>query len=106
WSPEALPLGSGGVGTAVHVGDAATGQDISRYTGHSRLLADVWAFAWSPDGKRIASACSATSLDKTVHVWNAKTGSGILRYNSSYGLMPNSSVSSVAWAPQGDLIAS
>jgi WD40 repeat protein/nucleoside phosphorylase len=106
WSPEGLRLASGGVGTAVHVWDAATGQDIITYTGHSGLLTDVWAFAWSPDGKRIASACSAAGLDKTVHVWNAKTGSGILRYNSSYGLMPNFSVSSVAWAPQGDRIAS
>src|SRR2546421_7847848 len=106
WSPEGLRLASGGVGTAVHVWDAATGQDIITYTGHSGLLADVWAFAWSPDGKRIASACSAASLDKTVHVWNAKTGSGILRYNSSYGLMPNFSVLSLAWSPQADRIAS
>ena len=106
WSPEGLRLASAGVGTAVRVWDAATGQDIIIYTGHSGLLPDVWALAWSPDGKRIASACSAASLDKTVHVWNAKTGSGMLRYNSSYGLMPNFSVSSVGWAPQGDRIAS
>src|SRR2546421_11700813 len=106
WSPEGLRLASAGVGTAVRVWDAATGQDISIYTGHSGLLPDVWALAWCPDGKRIASACSAASLDKTVHVWNAKTGSGILRYNSSYGLMPNFSVLSLAWSPQGDRIAS
>ena len=106
WSPEGLRLASGGVGTAVRVWDAATGQDIIIYTGHSGLLPDVWALAWSPDGKRIASACSAASLDKTVHVWNAKTGSGILRYNSSYGLMPNFSVLSLAWSPQADRIAS
>ena len=32
------------------------------YRGHS---GDVWAVAWSPDGKRIASG----SYDKTVQVW-------------------------------------
>ncbi|MFL5655043.1 MAG: hypothetical protein ACJ8CB_12820 [Ktedonobacteraceae bacterium] len=106
WSPEGLRLASGGVGTAVHVWDAATGQDIIGYTGHSGLLPDVWALAWSPDGKRIASACSAISTDKTIHIWNATTGAKILHYESKYGLLPNFSVSSLAWAPQGDRIAS
>ncbi|MFL5592623.1 MAG: TIR domain-containing protein [Ktedonobacteraceae bacterium] len=106
WSPEGLRLASAGDGGKVYVWDAATGQTIALYEGHTGVLSTVFALAWSPDGKRIASACSTTGFDKTVHVWNAKTGSGILRYNSSYGLMPNFSVSSVAWSPQGDRIAS
>src|SRR2546421_420430 len=106
WSPEGLRLASAGVGTAVRVWDAATGQDIIIYTGHSGLLPDVWALAWCPDGKRIASVCSAITTDKTIHIWNATTGAKILHYESKYGLLPNFSVSSVAWGPQADRIAS
>ncbi len=106
WSPEGLRLTSGGVGTSVRVWDAATGQDISIYTGHSGLLPDVWAVAWSPDGKRIASACSSIGTDKTIHIWNATTGAKILHYDSRYGLLPNFSVSAIAWSPDGVRIAS
>jgi WD domain, G-beta repeat len=62
WSPEGLRLASAGVGTAVHVWDAATGQDIIKYTGHSGLLPNIWALVWSPDGKRIASAWPRSRL--------------------------------------------
>jgi nucleoside phosphorylase/Tol biopolymer transport system component len=106
WSPEGLRLASAGVGTAVYVWDAATGQDIITYTGHSGWLPNVWALAWSPDGKRIASACSAISTDKTIHIWNATKGTKLLHYDSRYGALPNFSVSAVAWSPDGVRIAS
>ncbi len=96
WSPEGLRLASAGDGTKVYVWDAATGQTIAVYEGHSGLLANVSALAWSPDGTRIASACSAAGIDKTVHVWDATTGKKLLHYDSHYGLLPNFSVLALA----------
>lgn len=44
------------------------------YRGHTDT---VFAMAWAPDGKQIASA----SGDKTVQVWNAADGSHIFTYH-------------------------
>src|SRR6266700_6516526 len=96
WSPEGLRLTSGGVGTSVRVWDAATGQDISIYTGHSGLLPDVWAVAWSPDGVRIASTCD----DKNIRRWDAKTGKPIKTFKTS-----SRWVYTIAWSPDGRYLA-
>ena len=105
WHPKGKRIVSAGVGASVHVWDAATGQDLALYEGHSGLAPYVWAVAWSPDGERIASACSSAGLDKTVHLWDAATGQAITRYRVPSGLMPNFSVLSLAWSPDGTRIA-
>lgn len=64
------------------------------YRGHNDL---VWAVAWSPDGKRIASA----SGDRTVQVWGAFDGSDVYTYSGHAD-----SVYTVAWSPDGSHIAS
>jgi WD40 repeat protein len=64
------------------------------YRGHSFYVSGV---AWSPDGKRIASA----SFDETVQVWNATNGSSPFIYKGHY-----SPVFGAAWSPDGKRIAS
>src|SRR5436309_15637408 len=63
------------------------------YHGHSDK---VFAVAWSPDGRYIASG----SKDKTVQVWDVATGKTLLTYRDHY------EVQSVAWSPDGRRIAS
>jgi eukaryotic-like serine/threonine-protein kinase len=72
----------------------AQGTVFVTYHGH---VLPVYAIAWSPDGKRIASA----SNDGTVHVWDAATGQRFFRYHGHHG-----SVNAVAWSPNGKYIAS
>jgi WD40 repeat protein/tRNA A-37 threonylcarbamoyl transferase component Bud32 len=55
----------------VQVWDANTCQEIYRLKGHRSAVTSV---AWSCDGKRIA----ATSQDRTLKLWDAKTGVEVL----------------------------
>jgi len=77
-----------------HATPVPQGTVFVTYHGH---VLPVYAIAWSPDGKRIASA----SNDGTVHVWDAATGHRFFRYHGHRG-----SVNAVAWSPNGSYIAS
>src|SRR5215472_2450081 len=67
------------------------------FTAYRKHSAAVLHIAWSPDGKKIASA----SADKTVHIWNATSKNPILIYRNHA-----KSVSAVAWSPDGSRIVS
>ena len=85
---------SGSRDRTVQVWDATTGKHVLTYRGHSL---DVFAVAWSPDGKRIASG----GADKLVQVWDASSGKLMLTYSEHY-----SHVTTIAWSPDGKRIAS
>ena len=65
------------------------------YNGHSNYISAV---AWSPDGKRIASA----SNDGSVQIWQALTGKRLAIYSSSTDIRGKTVASNaVAFSPDG-----
>ena len=90
-------------GNDICVWDTSSGKKLMTLSGHER---GIWSVAYSPDGTRIVSG----SLDKTVRIWDANTGAELmtLRGHGDSPLMADfiSPVASVAFSPNGTLIAS
>ena len=62
----------------VHVLDRATGQLVHRMLGHS---GPVWGVAYLPDGRRAVSVSS----DRTMRVWDVRTGGELSRFGNLPG---------------------
>ncbi len=70
------------------------GHRIYTFSGHTKWVSAV---AWSPNGKRIASGSS----DTTVKIWDSPSGGNIFTYNGNGG-----PVNALAWSSDGKRIAS
>ena len=75
------------------IGHFVTPPQHFTYSGHSDYVSAV---AWSPDGKRIASA----SGDHSAQVWDASNGGHVLTYRRH-----SADVLTLAWSPNGQYIA-
>jgi WD40 repeat protein len=77
----------------VKLWDVATGKEVNNLQDH---IDAVFAVAFSPDGKRLASA----SQDRTVKIWNVATGKRL--YTMSDAL---DGLTGIAFSPSGDQVA-
>jgi WD40 repeat protein len=69
----------------VKVWDAQTGHELLTLKGHTVF---VWSVAFSPDGKRLASAACWVGMLGEVKVWDVRTGQELLFLKRENGGMP------------------
>jgi WD40 repeat protein len=83
-SPDGRLIAAPQEGTAIFVGELATGKELHILKGHSPDPAgfgEVSGLAFAPDGKTLAS----TSSDNTVRLWDARSGKMIRTWGTGNG---------------------
>ncbi len=95
WSHDGTRIASGSDDATVQVWSATTGQSLLIFKEYTRKVSSV---AWSADDSRIVSC----SWDNTAMIWDVRTNRTLLTYSKHKGGWLNT----VAWSPDGRLIAS
>ena len=103
FAPDGQTLASGSNDKTIKLWDARSGETLRTLEGHTD---SVWSVAFAPDGNTLASG----SLDRTIKLWDARSGELLLSIDARG---PNHKrkghtdwVSSVAFAPDGNTLAS
>jgi WD40 repeat protein len=118
WSSDGTRLVSSS--TVAQVWDVKTGQVLATFTPRSILASTahgggslallsggnmIYASAFSPDGKYVASAIDGNGIGYDVQIWNAATGAYIrtlqVKANANY----NDYITQVGWSHDGRYIA-
>ena len=96
WSADSQWLAWGAVAddNAVYLWNIHS-DEVKSLRGHT---SSVWTVAWSPDGKRLASA----GMDGTIRIWDPAKGE-CLRVLTA--CLRTNTLSSVAWSPDGVRLA-
>jgi WD40 repeat protein/serine/threonine protein kinase len=102
FSPDGQRLASSVNDGTVHVWDPATGQAVFDPQ-HVQRKNATWALAYSPNGNYLAAA-SADEEDRTVKIWNARTGQEERTLAGHHGALD--SVTSVSFSPESRWLAS
>lgn len=118
WSPDGTFLCSGSQDGLVHIWDVVARKKRLTYNKHripNALLttflgqSEIYAVAWSPDGRFIASGGGQGGC--RVHVWDALTGDTRNEYRGhapgqdDTGFHAAAAISSLAWSPDGSRLA-
>jgi RNA polymerase sigma factor (sigma-70 family) len=82
--------------TSITLLDAATGKKRASWDGGS----GAYVFAFSPDGKLLASALGSGGKEKAVRLWEVEAGKELLRMEGV-----ETSVRALAFSPNGKLLA-
>ncbi len=95
WSHDGTRIASGSDDATVQVWSATTGQPLLIFKEYTRKVSSV---AWSADDSRIVSC----SWDNTAMIWDLRSDRTLLTYTKHKSGWLNT----VAWSPDGRLIAS
>lgn len=107
WSPDGSKIAVGGSGNKVTVLDLKSLTPVLEFHGHTQYVA-VRAIAWSTDGKKCATGGGVDN----IRIWDSTSGDEIAVL-TGHGRIPNfllsrqwPAISSLAWSPDGSLLAS